>query len=124
MLTFLIRIRFLELFSCAGVLLLTPSVIAQMLNPFRGKKPVIVPTTIQLTNPFGARLDITRVEMEVIINDTIVVGRAIQKNMNITVPRYVEGWDGWYGWYWCGAGVVLVVLGGTWWYLVVLGGTW
>ena len=71
------------------MLLLTPSVIAQMLNPFRGKKPVIVPTTIQLTNPFGARLDITRVEMEVIINDTVVVGRAIQRNMNITVPRYV-----------------------------------
>ena len=97
-----------------GVLLLTPSVIAQMLNPFRGKKPVIVPTTIQLTNPFGARLDITRVEMEVIINDTIVVGRAIQKNMNITVPRYVEGWYGWYGLY----GWYLVIFGGTggWWY--------
>jgi hypothetical protein len=75
-----------------GVMVLTADVIAQLLNPFRGKKPVYVPTTILISNPFGAVLQITSVEMDVIIDNTIVVGTAYQKEMDIKIPRYGHVW--------------------------------
>ena len=43
------------------MMLLTAKTLIEMLNPFGGNKPVVVPTTILLTNPFGAILKITKV---------------------------------------------------------------
>ena len=65
-----------------------------MLNPFRGNKPVVVPTTILLTNPFGAILKITKV----IINNTkipggdLMLGTANSNDLNFDIPRYASVW--------------------------------
>ena len=49
----------------AGALLLTLELIAEILNPFRSKtKPIIVPTQIQLRNPFLAVMTITQVSFD------------------------------------------------------------
>ena len=81
-----------------GVMLLTADVIAQLLNPFRGNKPIDVPTTIQILNPFGAILTITSVHFQVLANDTsrkdgtfdteVVIGTANHDQLSIEVPRY------------------------------------
>ena len=85
-----------------GAMLLDAAVIAQILNPFRGKKPIHVPTLIEIKNPFGAILNITSIHFSVIIktssknqlNQTrdVVVGTASHSNVNIVVPRYNSTW--------------------------------
>ena len=69
--------------------LLTAKALIEMLNPFGGNKPVVVPTTILLTNPFGAILKITKV----IINNTkipggdLMLGTANSNDLNFDIPR-------------------------------------
>ena len=77
-----------------AVMLLTAKALVEMLNPFRGNKPVVVPTTILLTNPFGAILKITKV----IINNTkipggdLMLGTANSNDLNFDIPRYGSVW--------------------------------
>ena len=77
-----------------AVMLLTAKALVEMLNPFRGNKPVVVPTTILLTNPFGAILKITKV----IINNTkipggdLMLGTANSNDLNFDIPRYASVW--------------------------------
>ena len=90
-----------------GVMLLTAEVILELLNPFRDKKPVLVPTTILVQNPFGSILTIQDIQFQVLTNDTsksgggggsgggsgsIVVGTAEHNGLNIEIPRYGEVW--------------------------------
>ena len=83
-------------------MLLSEKLILEILNPFRGKKPIPVPTLIKIKNPFGATLNITSIHFSVIIktssknqlNQTrdVVVGTASHSNVNIVVPRYNSTW--------------------------------
>jgi hypothetical protein len=83
-------------------MLLDAQTIEEILNPFRGKKPILVPTLIKIKNPFGAILNITAIHFSVIIktsaknqsNQTrdVIVGTASHSNVNIVVPRYNSTW--------------------------------
>jgi hypothetical protein len=83
-------------------MLLDAKIISEILNPFRGKKPIPVPSLIKIKNPSGAILNITSFHFSVIIktsaknqsNQTrdVIVGTASHSNVNIVVPRYNSTW--------------------------------